>query len=170
MLSEIILFTSFPSHPHWYMHMIPYLAVMSVYIDSRKFLLFETIAIAAMIFANYCMYYYCYTPNNAINMLLHRLTGSPDLIDIEAIVKGQPYAVTNKAINFIVNVFKASSIFNSIYFVCIWTCAWLALPHKVSNFIEDGYISRSYVMLRLLFNALVCSCPFILYFLAIIRS
>ncbi len=141
MLSFIIFFTSFPSYPYWFMHMIPYLAIMSIYnrIDSRKFLLFESLSIAAVIFSNYCVYYWCYTPNNAINMLLHKLTGSPDLINVVAIVKNESYTVTNKAINFIVKLFKTQSIFNSIYFVCIWTCAWLALPRKVSNYTNLCY-------------------------------
>ena len=172
MLSFIVFFTSFSSYPYWFMHMIPYLAIMSVcnYIDSRKFLLFETLAIAALIFSNYCIYFWCYTPNNAINMLLHKLTGSPALINVEAIARQRTNIKSTKIIDFIVKLFKTHAIFNSIYFVCIWTCAWLALPRKTSNSNYINYSLRSYVMLRLLVNVLACSCPFILYFLAIIRS
>ncbi|MBQ7561204.1 MAG: EpsG family protein, partial [Synergistaceae bacterium] len=44
MLAMIILFTSFPTYPYWPIHMIPYLAIMTVssHIDSRKFLLLES--------------------------------------------------------------------------------------------------------------------------------
>ena len=144
MLSMIILFASFTTSPYWFMHMIPYFSIMAVCkdVDSRKFLLFESLTMASIIFYYCCLTYWCYTPNNAINMLLYKMTGSPDLINIKALMgNNSDLVISNKLINFIVKVVKTQlprTLSISVYIICIWTCAYIASPRKLSNYTQGG--------------------------------
>ncbi len=137
LLSMVLMFTSFPSFPYWFMHMTPYLAIAAVYHfrNTERILLFEAVGMAAVIFLNYIIYDWCYTPNNAVNMLIHNALGNPELKNINAILNG---AVTMKRLH---NPIILTSL-ESIYCVCMYALVYLAYPKK---YVQGGGALRQII-------------------------
>ena len=176
MLAMIVLFTTFPSYPYWYVHMIPYMAVMAVLCPGRtgNILLFEALAMGALVLVNYMRYFWCYTPNNSVNMFLYVL--------IHGKVPAENLSPAAKPILFLPNAgilskielklrdsAKARGILDAAYLVCIDTVAWLSRPCANTHDGKQENI-RSFVMWRLVFNTLICSIPIIFAVIYALRS
>ena len=176
MLAMIILFTTFPSYPYWYVHMIPYLAVMAMIYPGRtgSILLFETLAMGALVLVNYMRYFWCYTPNNSVNMFLYVLIhGKIPAVNIPEAVQPLQFlpdaGILSKIELKVRGSAKAKGVLDAVWIVCIYTMAWLSRPcaHK-----DDGRHEniRSFVMWRLVFNTLICSIPIIFAVIYALRS
>ena len=173
MTSMIILFTNFNSASYWFIHMIPYLAIMTMYNSkySDKVLFFEVVGIASLAAVCYIDWSHHYVPNNSNNMLLHKLLGSPDILKIRQLVQDTLTAGEARTAVFVGAGFKRLILFMDnfleiVYVLCMYTIIYLSLPAKLVLSDSLGKCSRSDFIKRFWFNTAVSYVPILLVIIA----
>lgn len=152
LLSMSIVFLSFSSCPYWYIHLAPYLAIVTVYYYDRwnSIMLFETFGILVLTLKHYVQYTWCYDLENVDNMVIQKVFGNV-----------KEYSITLEQIVLEYEMYQ--SVLNAAFVVGILAVIWLSRPRKTNSTSCNKMMLSRYVYVRLLINVVVAYIPIGVY-------
>ncbi len=148
------VFISFESSSYWYIHLAPYLAIMSVYNSSRTkhIMLFETTAMASLTLANYGSRPWAFDINNYRDMFLGKLLGNYDVLQTPILLGDFCQRI---------GIIKYCGALFGVYVVLLFTVIIICRPSKIQTSKEVPF--RAYTYMRMLINAFIAYIPGMLY-------
>ena len=148
------VFISFESSSYWYIHLAPYLAIMSVYNSSRTkhIMLFETAAISSLTLANYGSRPWSFDLNNYPDMFLGKLFGNYDILQTPILLGDFCQKI---------GIIKYCGALFGVYVVLLFAVIIICRPSKIQASEEVPF--RVYAYVRMFINAFIAYIPGMLY-------
>lgn len=155
------------SHPQWYLHIAPYLAIACVYYSRvfKDIMLFETVGSLAMLGYNYIVFNHAYRSVYARNMLLYNLIVKPvqensTKFSYENNIVTNLAAIRQPSSGSLIRLPKAA--LGSIYIVCMVIMIFFLF--RASNTDTHSRINfRPYALARMSLNMIACYIPLMMF-------
>lgn len=150
-----IIFISFESSSYWYVHLVPYLAIMLVYNSGnlKHCLLFETVGMMSLVLANYASRPWSFDIYAYNNMFLGKVFGDYNALETPFLLGD----FCQKS-----GIVKYCGTLFGVYVVLLFTTIYLCRPSNIKTEQMNAPI-RGYSMVRLFLNTLIAYIPGGLY-------
>ena len=160
--SLVALFSSFESSSYWFIHMVPFFALMTAYNVGtfKTSMLFEVVAVVCHMFSDYGSRYWAYDIYNCNGMLMEKILGR-SYNNVENAYLLQTFCGDTPIMRF-------NSAFQALFIVLMCAFVWINRPSKITT---EGEIKfRPAAVIRMIVNIIVTFIPLILFTYSLLRS